>query len=138
VDGVHAGGGSKGLAELIDKYGECILADFQSEYGVNLVEEIRAGMSPAQIISLIRQLPMESRTIAQLRGGDDFRGWGIDRYMLAQLLDAVQGTTYAVVASNSKKKPKAPKPVYRPAKGGFKANNVFRQKLDAQKKVRGG
>ena len=113
------------------------MADLQEFYGLNLVEEMRAGMSPAQVIVLVRQLPIESRTVAQLRGGEQFRGWGQDRYMFAQLLDSVNGTTYAVVASNSKRKPKAPKPVQRPSKNGFKTNNVFRQKLEAQKKHKG-
>jgi hypothetical protein len=94
-------------------------------------------MSPAQIIVLIRQLPLESRTVAMRRGGEDFLGWGVDRYMQAQLLDAVQMTTHAVVQSNSKKKVKAPKPVYRPGKKP-KVANPFRTKLEAAKRAKGG
>ena len=134
MDGVDPGGGSTGLAELIDKYGEYLVADFQSEYGLNLIREIRAGMSPAHIIVLVRQLPLESRTIAHMRGGEDFVGWGMERYMQAHLIDAVQSVGYAVAQSNSKKKVKAPKPFPRPKRGGFKQNNMFAQKLAAAKR----
>lgn len=135
---LDAAGGSITLGRLFDEHGEAITADFQSVYGLNLVREMGDGMSPAHIIVLIRQLPLESRTVGALRGGDEFVGWGTDRYMFAQLLDAVQNTTYAVVASNSKRKPKAPKPFYRPRKGGRSSNNLFAQKLAAAKKARGG
>lgn len=94
------------------------------------------GLSPAQIIVFIRQLPLESRTVAMRRGGEDFWGWGVDRYMLAQLIDAVQMTTHAVAQSNSKKKVKAPKPVYRPGKKP-KVTNPFRTQLEAKKRAQG-
>ncbi|GGM64809.1 hypothetical protein GCM10012275_39250 [Longimycelium tulufanense] len=63
---------------------------------------------------MIRQLPPESRTVAALRGGAQFTGWGVDRYLLASAVDAIRETTYAVVAANSQRKPKPPKPVPRP------------------------
>lgn len=110
----------------------------QSYYGLNLVKELGDGMSPAQIVVLIRQLPLESRTVASFRGGEEFLGWGVDRYMMAQLTDSIQNTTYAVVAANSKRKPKAPKPVYRPKKGGRAANNMFAQQIARVKKSKGG
>lgn len=94
-------------------------------------------MSPSQIIVLIRQLPLESRTVAMRRGGEDFYGWGVDRYMFAQLLDAVQMNTHATVQGNSKKRVTAPKPVYRPGKKPRVAN-PFRTQLDKARKAKGG
>lgn len=110
----------------------------QSFYGLDLVKVLEDGMSPAHLIVLVRQLPIESRTVAAMRGGDEFIGWGVERYMLAQLLDSVQNTTYAVVAANSKRKPKAPKPAYRPRKGGRQAGNQFAQQIARVKKAKGG
>lgn len=115
MDGGDPGGGSQGLAELIDRHGEALLADFERYY-TGLPELMRSGASPRYLLSLIRQLPMESNTTAQMRGGEEFRGWGVDQYLLANLTDAVNAATYAIVASNSKSKPKPPEPVYRPDK----------------------
>lgn len=137
MDREDSAGGSVALAKLFDEFGEAITADFQSEYGLNIVREIEQGMSPAQIIVLIRQLPLESRTVSARRGGDDFIGWGVDRYMTAQLIDAVQMTTHAVVQSNSKKKVRAPKPVYRPGKKP-KVANPFRTQLEKAKRLKEG
>jgi len=136
VDREDPAGGSIALAKLLDEFGEAILADLQSYYGLNLVREMGQGLSPAQIIVLIRQLPLESRSVALRRGGEDFVGWGIDRYMFAQLIDAVQMTTHAVAQSNSKRKIKAPKPVYRPGKKP-KVANPFRTKLESAKRAQG-
>jgi hypothetical protein len=138
VGGVGPAGGSITLTRILDNHGEAVLADLQAYYGINLVREMGGGMSPTQIIVLIRQLPLESRTIASFRGGEEFIGWGVDRYMMAQLMDSIQNTTYAVVAANSKRKPKAPKPVYRPKKGGRAAGNLFAQQIARVKKAKGG
>lgn len=103
---------------------------------MNLVREMEQGLSPAQIIVFIRQLPLESRTVALRRGSEDFWGWGVDRYMTAQLIDSVQMVGHAVAQSNSKKKVKAPKPVYRPGKKP-KVANPFRTQLEAAKRAQG-
>ncbi len=96
-------------------------------YGVNLVSALRAGsgFSPRQILALIRQLPVESRTAAGMRGGEQFRGWGPDRYLAALLVDAVTQNTYAFVAANSTRRPKAPEPVPRPATTTRKRTGAF-------------
>lgn len=143
MDGGDSAGGSHGLARLIDRCGEQILADFQSEYGLNLIEVLRpGGMPPRQVLALIRQLPPESRTVAALRGGDQFQGWGVDRYLLASVVDAINANTYAFISANSKRKPKSPEPVQRPTKEGGRPKdgtaNPFRQQLAAAKKVQGG
>ena len=144
MDGGDPAGGSQGLAELIDKFGEQLLADFQQYYGLNLIQALKpgGGHSPRSLIVLIRQLPPESRTVAAMRGGEQFLGWGTDRYLLASAVDAINYNTYAFVAANSKRKPKAPEPVERPSKahkrGKDNATNPFRQQLAAAKKAQGG
>ena len=90
---------------------------------------------------LIRGLPVGSRFLSQLQGGEQFVGWNIQTYQLASIIDAINYTTYAVIAANSKRKPKEPKPAYRPKKEGpKKANNMFRTQLELakQRKAKGG
>lgn len=132
-------GGSYALAELIDDHGEEIYADLLETYKINLVDALsgQSGLSPKQILVLIKQLSPASRTVAVLRGGGLFLGWDADRYMLATLIDAVQMCTHAVIAANSgKKKPKAPKPFPRPeATKKRKDNNPFRRKLELAKEA---
>lgn len=111
------GGGSTELARLIDQHGECIVSDFLSYYnGLDLADVLieGSGLTPRRAIALIRNLPVGSPTIAALRGGEQFRDWDLDAYMTANLLDAVNQNTFAFVAANSKRKPKAPKPFERP------------------------
>jgi hypothetical protein len=139
MDGGDQPGGSGGLAGLIDEHGEAIYADLIQYYGINLVDALRdgSGYSPRQILVLIRQLPSESRLSAAFQGGNQFLGWGVDRYMQANLIDAVRELTFAFISANSKKKPKPPKPAYRPAKEMPKSTNPFRARLDAAKKQKG-
>lgn len=141
MGGGYSAGGSQRLAGLIDQFGEFILADFHSYYGLSLPEVMGSGgYSPRAILALIKQLPPEARTVAALRGGEQFQGWGVDRYLLASLIDAVQQNTYAFISANSKRKPKAPEPVSRPTKDGGprqdNANNPFRQRLAAAKQAK--
>lgn len=97
-------------------------------------------LPPSEIIMLIRGLGIGSRFMSKLQGGEQFIGWDINTYQLATLIDAVNYTTYAVIAANSKRKPKEPKPAYRPTKEGTKkAPNMFRTQLDlAKQRKRGG
>lgn len=144
----HPAGGSGALAGLIDKAGEALLADFAQYYHLDLVALLRpnSGWSPRRVLVLARQLPLESRTVAHLRGGDQYLGWGPDRYLLAALIDAVNATTYAVVAANSPKgkKPRPPEPVPRPEKTARarQRSNAFaetaRSLANAVRATRGG
>lgn len=47
------------------------------------------GLAPSAVLTLISELPDTSRTIASMRGGRHYRGWGMDRYMLAEVIDAL-------------------------------------------------
>lgn len=115
--GVDSAGGSLSLAELLDKYGEKVFFDLHHYAGgLNLVDALQydSGYSPRQLILLIANLPVESATIAAMRGDDEFRGWGVDRYMIANLIDSVRENTYVLLAANSKRKPEKPQPTFRP------------------------
>lgn len=134
------GGGSLVLASLIDQAGEALYQDFRSEYGLNFKEFV-ATHPPYETLMLIRGLTLGSRFVSQLQGGEQFQQWNTLAYQMATLIDAVNYVTYAVVAANSqKRKPKQPKPSYRPSKNTRKSTNMFRTQLDAAKnrKARGG
>jgi hypothetical protein len=73
-----------------------------------------SGLTPRLALAYIRQLPTESATVAELRGGDDFVGWGQDRYLMARLIDAVKENTHVFVSANAKRKQRPPEPVERP------------------------
>lgn len=141
--GGHAAGGSLQLAGLIDEYGEHIYRDLH-EYagGLNLVDALRegSGYSPRQILILIKGLPLESATSAAIRGSQEFRGWGIDRYLRANLTDAVRQNTYVLLSANSKKKPAPPEATYRPKEAvqpkKQNPNNPFAQRLAAAKRAK--
>lgn len=57
---------------------------------------------------LIKRLPDTSMTAALASGGRDHFGWGADRYMLADLYDAVNQNTRATGNWGKKKPPKFP------------------------------
>lgn len=140
MDGEFSGGGSLTLASLIDKAGEAIYQDFRSEYNLNLMDCLQGDLSPLEIIMLIRGLKIGSRFVATLQGGAQFVDWNLVAYQLANLTDAVNNNTYVLTAANSKRKPKQPKPVYRPKKDTRQSNNMFRKQLELakQRKPKGG
>lgn len=87
---------------------------------------------------LLKQLPEEARTIAALSGGPQHRGWTLDRYMRAELIDAVHKNTHAFISANSKRKVKEPKNFPTPMdkkrrkEDTLSANNPFARQLNAQ------
>lgn len=133
-------GGSLVLASLIDQAGEALYQDFRAVYGLNFLEFVHTH-SPLETMMLIRGLGIGTRFVSHAQGGEQFNDWDVLAYQMATLIDAVNYTTYAVVAANSgKRKPKQPKPTYRPSKNTRKNTNMFRTQLDAakQRKARGG
>lgn len=140
MGGGFSGGGSLILAGLIDQAGEAIFQDFQDVYGLNLINMVRDDVPPTEILLLVRGLKVGSRFVAVLRGNPEFTDWDVMAYQMATLIDAVNYATYAIIASNSKRKPKAPKPSYRPSKTSRKANNAFATQLQLakQRKAKGG
>lgn len=135
MDGGDPAGGSAELARLIDKCGESLLADFLYYYRLDIRDVLipGSGLTPRMCIALVRNLPAESATVAAYRGGDEFRGWGQDRYMIAELIDAVRELTYVQVSSKSKRKPPRPTPFSRPkAKKSPNKDNKFMAMARAQ------
>ena len=110
MDGGHPGGGSRGLAQLIDEYGEYLVADLQEVYGVDLRDVFvpKARLTPMYLMTLVRGLPEGSRFQAELRGGQQFRGWDYDRYAAVATINAVRALQYVYVAAHSKSRPKPP------------------------------
>lgn len=101
-----------------------MIADFHQYYGIDLATDTH---SPRYLLTLIEQLPPESRTMAALQGGHQFRGWGVSEYIQASLVDAVQENSWITAAASSKSRPPRPKPFYRPASGSRKKSNQFTQ-----------
>lgn len=143
--GEDPAGGSFQLAELIDQYGEHIYRDLH-EYagGLNLIQALDDGSdySPRQLLVLIKGLPLESATVAAMRGGPEFRGWDMNMYRLTEIVDAVQYNTYAIIQSNAgKKKVTPPAPIPRPDTAAKKRAtgkpNPFAQRLAAAKRAKG-
>lgn len=101
---------------------------------------LQGEITPLEIIVLIRGLPPGSRFVARMQGGDQYNEWNLIAYQMANILDAINHNTYVLTAANSKKKPKVPKPSYRPAKTKAKQENAFRTQLEMakQRKARGG
>lgn len=152
MDGVHPGGGSRELGQLIDKYGEHLAADLMSEYGVDLRDVLVPGsnVTPRWVFVLIKGLPIDSRFMAEVRGGQQFRGWDEGRYITAAIVDAVRALQYTYVAAHTERKPKAlsPYPVpkkavkpaertYKPGSFGHTVAGMFHAAREAQQRKAG-
>lgn len=70
------------------------------------------GPAPSLVVALVLGLPDTSLTVALATGGREFHGWGRDRYLLADLYDALNANTRAT--GNWGKKPPNIKPYPRP------------------------
>ncbi len=147
MDGENPIGGSRGLAELVDEYGEYLAADLQEYYGVDLRDIFvpEARLTPLYLLVLIRGLPEDCRFNAERRGGQEFRGWDTDRYASAAIVNAVRGLQYTYIAAHSKSKPKPPDPfpipdkqTRRKAKGPGSFAFIAAQQIAAAKRKRGG
>ena len=145
MDGGDSGGGSRGLAQLIDEYGEYLAADLLEYYRVDLRDILRpeGQLTPTFLLSLIRGLPEGSRFNAEQRGGVQFRGWDMDRYISVALVNAVRGLQYTYVSAHSKSRPKPPEPFPIPDQPEKKAGSnsfafVAAQKIAAARKLKGG
>lgn len=112
MDGNLERGGSRGLAQLIDDYGEHLAADLLEYYRVDLRDVFRpeSGLTPLYLLVLIRGLPEGSRFNSERRGGQQFRGWDSGRYAAVATVNAVRALQWTYVAAHSKTKPKAPDP----------------------------
>lgn len=112
MDGWHLCGGTRGLAELIDEFGEHLAADLLEVYGVDLrdVFHPEKPLTPLYLLVLIRGLPDDCRFNAQRRGGQEFRGWDATRYAAVATVNAVRALQWTYVTAHSKSRPKPPEP----------------------------
>lgn len=100
---------------------------------------LQGEVTPTEVILLIRGLKVGSRFVAQMQGGEQYQEWNLMAYQMANIIDAINNNTYVLTAANSKRKPKAPKPTYRPGKVKNKSQNAFRTQLEmAKQRKRGG
>ncbi len=114
MDGQDPTGGSRQLAELIDKYGEFLLPDLKRYYDIDLRDLLSEHpLAPRFVLAHVNNLDYDSAFIAEVRGGQQFRGWDRDRYQLAALTDAVRAQSYLFTLANidpKKQKPAPPDP----------------------------
>lgn len=114
MDGNVSAGGSRVLAELIDKHGEAILSDFEHYYpNVDLLDLFaeESPLSPRYVLSLIIWLPTDTALAASRRGGPQFRGWDEDRYALVTLVNEMRaGNHLTLLVNRDPKKGSKPKP----------------------------
>ena len=103
-------GGSLELAGLIDKYGEFILPDLRRYYGIDLLDLFREErpLSPRYVLAHIRNLDYQSAFVAEVRGGQQYRGWDEDRYMDAAQINALRTLIYIFILANTDPKKRKP------------------------------
>lgn len=65
------------------------------------------GPAPMLVLAAVLGLPDDSYTHALMRGGIEHKGWGQDRHMVADLIDAVNQNTRAT-GNWGKRPPKIP------------------------------
>lgn len=76
-------------------------------------------MSPKFLLAYIYALPIESAFMAEVRGGQKFRGWDQNRYLLASISNSIRILAYMFLLANrdpKKQAPKAPEPYPLPDK----------------------
>lgn len=127
MDGWNPGGGSRGLAELIDEFGEFIAADLLEFYGVDLrdVFHPEKPLTPLYLLVLIRGLPDDCRFNAERRGGQEFRGWDASRYAAVASVNAVRALQWTYICAHSKSRPKQPEPFPIPDAQRRRRDNTF-------------
>jgi hypothetical protein len=110
VDGIHIVGGSVWLGELIDQYGEYLVADLTETYNIDLRDIFRddKDLSPRWLMAHILNLPLGSRFYAEQQGGQQFRGWDESRYAQVATVNAIRALQYTYISAHSKRKPPMP------------------------------
>jgi len=78
------------------------------------------GPSPVLVYRLAQRLPDTSLTVALMSGGREHFGWGMDRYMQANIYDALSTNTRMTgnfVPGKAPKFPLYPRPKSKPEEG---------------------
>ncbi|AVJ51281.1 tail assembly chaperone [Mycobacterium phage Ruotula] len=105
-------GGSLQLGRLIDEYGDAVLADLRSEYGISLKDIFTDSLlGPIELLVLIKELPREGRYWSEIQGGPQFRGWDDKAWTTAALVNEIRAFRfYYLLAQTPKKKRSGMKP----------------------------
>lgn len=89
--------------------------------------------TPWWVLALVEELPDTSAYVASAQGGDEYRGWGWDRYVAAAMFDALQNQTVVIAKMAGAKGVKSPPPLPRPGvkrKGeGTSMSSLMRQQV---------
>jgi len=112
VVGGDPAGGSIEVARLIDEYGDTLVPDLLEFYGVDIRHLFvdGSGVTPRFVLDLIIHLPSKSRTVAMRRGGEEFSGWTMERYLAVGTYNTLQQLLYSFVRANSDPKKHKPRP----------------------------
>lgn len=78
-------------------------------YRIDL-REVLFTESPRYLLSLILDLPSNGAFYASRRGGREFRGWDVDRYLKVSQVNAQRANNHILVMVNRDPKKSAPKP----------------------------
>ena len=81
-------------------------------YGIDLRDLFSEvdPISPAWALMHACALPIESATVAERRGGQEFRGWDEGRYMMATLINVVRASNFLFLLANTDPKKNKHKP----------------------------
>lgn len=75
----------------------------------------RGTLAPRRVWSLVEHLPEDSALAVSIAGGPEHRGWTVQTYLMAQLVNAVRYADANNVRVNGGKLNTDPKPVTGPA-----------------------
>lgn len=109
-------GGSSELVRLIDRYGEFLIPDLKLYYDIDLRDLFldEPPWSPRFVLVHINHLTFDSATTAEMRGGQQFRGWDEDRYIAASTSNAIRTLSYMFLLANrdpkKSRRPETPTP----------------------------
>lgn len=91
-------------------HGEALEADLFRVYGVDINE-----CSVRRMLNLYSRLSFDSETSYDMNNvPSEARTWGVDTYMLANVIDMLRVVDWRLIAVNSKRPPSPPKPIKRP------------------------
>ena len=110
MDGVHPVGGSRELAKLLEEHGGILVPELKHYFGLDVRDVLTYDVSPKFVIIHISYLPMGSAFVAEMRGGQQFRGWTEDRYIQVMNLNTQRIANYMFLCANMDSKKKKPPP----------------------------
>lgn len=116
--GFHPGGGSLALVRYLEEHGGVVYAELLRYYGVDITGLVsdNPGVTPAQVLALVENLPLGSGLLSVSEELDDASGWDTNSYLLASLIDAVRENTFANMQVRTKKRLQRPERVKVPGR----------------------